>query len=288
MLKLLDKYLIKISPALHKYFKRKLNEYRKSHNPKLSREEFIDILKNDLTVSIGDVLFIHSSMRKLFLDFPKEDILPILMNIVGENGTLLFPCWQFNIRAEDYIKGNEIVFSFHDSPSAMGRLSDVLRQHPEAFRSFHPTNSIVAIGKRAKELTEGHADDVYPCGEKSPLFKMIKYDAKVIGIGVTVDNLTFVHVIEDTIKEKFPVKTRDNTIHSCNCIDETGNAVVVKTLVASKAVSKRDVTAFFNNEIPQNVCKRITRKGMSFFSGKTPELYQYILKSAEKGKTIYL
>ena len=288
MIKLIDKYLIKISPRLHGYFKKQFNSYKKKYHPKLTKEAFKTILTDDLKIKSGDVLFIHSSMRRLYLDFPKHEIMPILQELVGDEGTLLFPCWQFNIRAEDYINENEIVFSRRDSPSAMGKLSDVLRSNKNAFRSFHPTNSVIAIGKRAQELTQGHEEDIYPCGIKSPLYKMIKYNAKVIGIGVTVDNLTFVHVIEDTIKEKFPIKTRADEVFKCACIDQEGNQGIINTLVATKAVSNRDVTAFFNREIPQDICTRITKEGMSFFSSETPQLYEKIKECAERGQTIYL
>ena len=288
MIKTIDSYLSRFFPKLHKFLKMKLGEMRKKYHPRLSKEEFIHILKNDLGIKEGDVLFVHSSMRKLFLDFSKNEIVPILKELVGKEGTLLFPCWQFNTRAEDYIRENEIVFSHRDSPSAMGKISDVLRSQPDAFRSFHPTNSVVAIGKRAKELTEGHETDIYPCGKASPLYKMMAYNAKVVGIGVTVDNLTFVHVVEDTTEGVFPLKTREETVYDCTCINQAGEKISLQTLVATKAVSKRDVTAFFNREIPQEICKRITRKGMTFFSGETPQLYEQIKKSAEKGQTIYL
>ena len=288
MIKFLDKYLVKISPALHKRLKKWLNNYRKKSYPKLTREEFVAILKEDLQIKPGDTLFIHSSMRKMYLDFPKKDIFPIIQELVGEEGTLLFPCWQFNTRAEEYILENEIVFSHADSPSAMGKLSDVLRSSPKAHRSFHPTNSVVAIGRHARDLTDGHDQDIYPCGTSSPFYKMIKHNAKVVGLGVTVDNLTFVHCIEDVIKEKFPIKTRMDEVFDCTCINAEGEKVVVKTKVATKAVSKRDVTAFFDKNIPQDICTRISKKRMNFFSGETTKLYESIENCSQKGATIYL
>lgn len=288
MIKLIDKYLVKVSPSLHRYVKKRFNAYKKKYSPRLTKEAFVAILEDDLKIKKGDVLFIHASMRRLYLDFPKYEIMPILQESVGEEGTLLFPCWQFNTRAETYINENEIVFSYRDSPSAMGKLSDVLRSHPNACRSFHPTNSVIAIGRHAQELTQGHEDDIYPCGVHSPLYKMMKYKAKVLGIGVTVDNLTFVHVIEDTIKDKFPVKTRSDEIYNCTCIDRDGHQKTIHTLVATKAVSNRDVTAFFEREIPQEICTRITRQGMSFFSSETPQLYEKIKECAGRNQTIYL
>jgi aminoglycoside 3-N-acetyltransferase len=288
MIKLIDKFLSSVFPSAHIFIKNKYNYFKKKYHPQLSKNEFIAIIKNDLKIETGDVVFVHSSMRKLYLDFSKGDILSILREIVGKEGTILFPCWQFNIRAEDYIINNEIVFSHKDSPSAMGKISESLRFNSETFRSFHPTNSVIAIGLRAHELTAGHEDDIYPCGIQSPFFKMMKYHAKVIGLGVTVDNLTFVHTVEDVLKEKFPIKTRMDKIFECNCIDKDGNKKIIKTLVASKAVSNRDVTGFFNREISPNLCVRKRIKGMDFFSLETASIFEKVKDCAFQNKTIYL
>ena len=288
MLKFIDKVLIQLSPFLHRKLKNWLNNFRKKNFPKLSKKEFTELLINDLNIKTGDCLFIHSSMRRLYLNFPKKDLLSILQELVGKEGTLIFPCWQFNIRAEDYINENDIIFSQLESPSAMGKLSDVLRSEKNAFRSFHPTNSVISIGKHAKEITTGHENDIYPCGESSPFFKMMKFNAKVIGIGVTVDNLTFVHVIEDTMKERFPLKTRMDKVFDCLCINKNHSEIFIKTKVASKDVSKRDVTDFFNKNIPNEICTRIKKKNMDFFSSQTTKLYGKIEECAEKNLTIYL
>jgi len=288
MLSKIDKILYNISPKFHTWAKTNFNNVKKRVHPKLNKQEFVRILKDDLKIQNGDVLFIHSSMRKLYLDFNKSEILSILQEITGKEGTLIFPCWQFNIRAEDYINENDPVFSYNDSPSVMGKISDFLRKNKNAVRSFHPTNSMIAIGKHAHELMEGHENDIYPCGEFSPLYKMMKYNAKIVGIGVTVDNLTFMHTIEDTIKDKFPLKTRMEKVFDCKCIDKNGNEKYVKTLVASKVISNRDVFGFFQKNVPPDICTSISRKKMNFFSTESTKLYEKLVSLALEDKTIYL
>lgn len=286
MIKKIDQVLRSISPSLHQKVKLKYNDVKKRIHPKLSEAEFKEILTNRLQIKSGDIVFIHSSMRSLYLNFRKDRILPILKETVGDEGTLLFPCWQFNTRAEDFINSHNPVFDFKKSPSAMGKLSDELRFDPNSFRSFHPTNSVVAVGKFAEELTFDHQDDIYPCGEKSPFFKMKKYGAKIIGIGVTVDNLTFVHSVEDTI-DYFPIKTRMDKVFGCTCIDAQGKSVKVNTLVASEAIQNRDVFGFFKNYIKQSEYVFFKKKGMNFFSVDSGRLYNEMCELAKVGKTIY-
>lgn len=288
MIKKIDLLLKQFSPALHFKAKKWFNDLKKKFHPKITKKEFIDLLQQQLKIQPGDTVFIHSSMRKLYLDFPKSEILNILQEIVGIDGTLIFPCWHFNTRAEEYIQEHDIVFSIKESPSAMGKISDQLRYHPTAFRSLHPTNSVIAIGKNAQFLVEGHEQDVYPCGLQSPFYKMMSLNAKVIGIGVSVENLTFVHVIEDVIKEAFPVQTRSTKIYDCPCINSKGEKIILSTKVATPAVTKRNVTAFFDRYISQAICHRIRYKKMDFFSSSTPELFESIENCAKKGQTIYL
>ena len=287
MLKKLDQFLKKNFPALHDWLKVYTRSFKKRVNPQLGKEEFVQILRNNLNISSGDVVFVHSSMRNLYLSFDKQEILDILLEVVGVEGTLLFPCWHFNIRAEDYIKQHDIVFDFNNSPSAMGKISDVIRNNPLAVRSFHPTNSVIALGKHANELTSGHEEDIYPCGIKSPWHKMMKYNAKVIGIGVTVDNLTFVHAIEDFIKSGFPIKSRMDTVFSCKCVDKYGKIKVIDTLVASTSISPRDVYGFFKKHISTKAYRPIKVKNMDFFSLDSVPIFDEIKKLALANKTIY-
>lgn len=287
MLEFIDKLLRKVSPSFHQSLKKKYRSYKKGIAIKLTKSDFEHLLKYELNIKSGDMVFVHSSMRNLYVDFDKQEILNILLAIVGPQGTLAFPCWQFNIRAEDYIKQNQIVFDIKNTPSAMGKIPDELRFNVNAYRSFHPTNSIIAIGRRAEELVKGHEMDIYPCGEQSPFYKLIKFNAKILGIGVTVDSLTFVHTVEDTMKESFPIRTRNEEVHVCKCIDFDGKERDIKTLVASKAITNRDVFGFFHKFIPSTVYRPINLHNMNFFSLKAPQVFNELKRLALDNKTIY-
>jgi aminoglycoside 3-N-acetyltransferase len=287
MLKWIDRTLKKISPSLHSKLKGSYRSFKKKSNPKISRSELLSVLRNELGVRQGDTVFVHSSMRSLYLDFDKKEVLDVLKEAVGTAGTLAFPCWHFNTRAEDFIRENDPVFDIRNSPSAMGKIPDEVRLDPAAFRSFHPTNSVVAIGKNARQLTEGHETGIYPCGEQSPFYKLIGLKAKVIGIGVTVDNLTFVHTVEDTMPEKFPIKTRNEEVFECKCIDSGGQTKIIRTVVASLAIQNRDVFGFFKKHIPSTMYRHCKVKGMDFFSLDAKETFDQLKKLALDNKSIY-
>jgi len=256
-------------------------------HPRISESEFRHILTERLGVRKGSVVFIHSSVDKLFLSFPFYDLLQILKDLAGPEGTLLFPASHFNIRAEEYLNSPNAVFDVKRSVTVRGLLPEMARMDENACRSLHPTNSVVAIGRYAEELTQYHQDTVYPLGEKSPFYEMIKYGGIIIGLGISVDRLSFVHCVEDVMKEGFPLKTRNEEIYECKVIDNDRNIRKIKTLVASPEIQHRNVIKFFRKYIPEDICKVMTCKGVSFFTADSKKLFDKMLLLAKEGKTIY-
>ena len=70
----------------------------------MSEDDFKRVLEKECGLVKGDVVFVHSSIDKLNIDFPFYKIIVLLQEVVGETGTLLYPCWHFRERAEEYLK----------------------------------------------------------------------------------------------------------------------------------------------------------------------------------------
>lgn len=254
--------------------------------PKLSESQFERLLKDKFLIKEGSVVFIHSSMNKMNLEFDVFKLLHILKEVVGEEGTLLFPCTQINGSVVDYIK-SEKLFNVRKSPTSMGLISEIARKQPGAKRSLHPTNSVVALGKFADELTKDHHLSIYPCGEHSPYFKITKYKGTIIGLGVTIDSLTFVHCVEDLYPDVFPVQTRRKELFNGTVIDESNNERKIDTLVAHPNIAHRNIRKYFQKHIPSDVCKNMTISGMNFFCAKSDELFEIMKVLSEQKIVIY-
>jgi len=268
------------------YLRNKYYKLNKSLFKKLTEKEFKYILTEKLGVAEGMVVFIHSSIDKLNLGFPPHVALNILLESVGHTGTILFPAWQYSGRAEDYLN-QRLVFNVKRSPAVMGLLPEIARRHKNAFRSLHPTASIVAIGNHAEELLSQHHLDIYPCGVKSPLYKMMKYDARIIGLGEKVVSLSFVHCVEDIMKERFPVKTLTSEIFEYKVIDNSGSTLIVKTLVPHKRIQNRDIPLFFRKYINSDICEMYKFHGSNYFCCHAGQLFSEMKMLAQKGITIY-
>jgi aminoglycoside 3-N-acetyltransferase len=254
----------------------------------LTEEKFRDFLIQKLGISKGQVVFIHSSIDKMNLGFSANTVLSILLDIVGPEGTLLFPAWQYNGNAEDYLKDNpNAVFNVIKTPTAMGLLPEIARRQKNACRSLHPTASVVAIGMHAKELLSEHHLSVYPCGEQSPYYKMLKYNSVIIGLGEKTVSLSFVHCIEDMMKEKFPVRTLNDKPLTLKVIDYEKKELDVSTLIPSKEILSRNIPRFMKKNIPENISKPIKYRGTNYYVADAKKLYDAMLNLAKDNKTIY-
>lgn len=261
--------------------------YKERVRPKLTEEEFRSVLIKQLGLEEGDTLFIHSSLSELSIAFSPARILRILQDVVGPDGTLLFPASHFRNRAEDYL-ANDPVFDVRNTRTVMGFLPEYVRHQANAHRSLHPTSSVVAIGRHARELTEDHHLDVYPCGVKSPYYRTATRGGKIVGIGIEPHYcLSFVHVVEDVIKDAFPLQTLNEDVHRCRVIDHEGRERIVETLVPNRRIQHRDMKRYFRKHLRENELKVIRYRGSRFFVADASALLQRMEDLAHRGVTIY-
>jgi aminoglycoside 3-N-acetyltransferase len=260
--------------------------YRQKLYRPFTEKKFRELLVNKLGVKKGTMLFIHSSMDFLNYKVSPEIILEILLDLVGEDGTLIFPAWHFSYRAEVYLQRDKI-FDVKRSPTVLGLLPETARRHPNALRSVHPTTSIVAIGKYAKELIQDHEKSIYPCGEMSPFYKMMNYNAIIVGLGVNSNFLSFMHCPEDILREKFPIQTRTTQVFDAKVRNYDGTVISVKTLAAHNNIRIRDFAGFSKKYLSKDVFFDCQIGGSDFFRADSTKLFIRVVELAEKGITMY-
>lgn len=285
---MIKKILYKLLPE--EKFKKLRYKYRikrlKLHKP-ISEEYFRNILTDRLNIRKGDTLFIHSSMDFLNIAFSPFKILDILIDTVGEEGTLIFPSWHILVRAEDYLQDKDNLFDMEKSRGVLGLLPELARRRSESQRSIHPINAIVALGKNAKEIVADHEKSIYPCGELSPYYKMLKFDAKIIGIGVNSNFLSFVHCPEDIMRDDFPIQTRTDQSYIGRVKIPSGEIINVETLAAHKNIQKRNVPGFLKKHVPKKIFIPYKIRGSEFFVTDANALFHKMIALAKQNKTIY-
>jgi len=148
---------------------------------KFTKQQIIDSLIS-LGVKQGDVLFLAADLLRVGY-FSKNrsqtlsDWIDILLACVGNSGTLIIPSYTKTFKR--FKKNNNIIFS-NTVDSSSGPLSQAILNHPSSYRSSHPTNSCVGIGKYAEYILQDHdvnSTSYYPYG------KIVELGGKNLMIG---------------------------------------------------------------------------------------------------------
>lgn len=151
-----------------------------------------DLIK--LGVKQGDTLFMHSSLKGLKYNISPKEVLESVIYALGSEGTLLLPAFS-------YLNVNSIMneFVIDETTTCIGVIPETFRTQFDVVRSLHPTHSVCAIGKNAKEITKNHHLDTTPVGKNSPISKLSDYDGKILMLGCGLLPSTFMHGVEEIV-----------------------------------------------------------------------------------------
>lgn len=256
--------------------------------PAITEKRFAQILVEDLRITSGDVVFVHSSLDGLNIDFPFYRLLKLLRDCVGPRGTLLFPTFpNHGISSYEYLLRGE-AFDVRKTPAYIGLLSEFARRQSDAVRSLHPTKSVCAIGPHAFDMISTHQNSRYPQDSCSPFYKLVDYEARIIGLGTWTSKLSFTYCVADRMKEAFPVRLYHDRVFTIPCIDYTGQTQIVETYAHNlRNLEGHDAPGFMKTYIAKEVCEDLTIGGMRFFTADAKPLFADMLRLAQQRITIY-
>lgn len=285
----MKKLLLKILPDSIKkrLYKIYLSIFFRNKLKPIDEDLFKQLLTDWFELKKGDVVFIHSAMSKIKFSFSIERLVEMILEVIGEEGTILLPCWEIDTNAKNFLTNNpDYVFDVDNTKTKLGKLSEYVRNMKGAYRSQNPINSVVGFGKHAEHLLSEHHLDIYSCGKKSPFYKMLNYPSKIIGLGVDFRYLTFMHCVEDCNEFKYSVKTRYDEIFKVK-VKKQGVINEFETLVAHENIGHRDVPGYFKKNIDPKIASTKNVNGSMFFKANANKLYFIIGELAEKNITIY-
>lgn len=155
-----------------------------------------------LGLSRGDVVVVHSSLSALgHVEGGAETVIKALMEVLTDEGTLLFP----ELTCNDVNEKNPC-FDVRTSVGCVGLIPETFRKMPGTVRSLHPTHSVSAWGKYAKEMTCDHQLDNTPVGPHSPYQKLLQYNGKILMLGCSVRSMTFMHGVEEIVNAPYALR----------------------------------------------------------------------------------
>lgn len=152
--------------------------------------------KTDL-INLGlekdDTVLMHCSYKALGENISAKEIFDSILEVIGENGTLIMPAFSYNTVTYD-----NPVFDRKNTPSCVGFLPEYFRTEVEGVkRSMHATHSCCVIGKNTEYLIKNHELDITPVGENSPITKIPKLNGKILILGSHPDHSTTLHGVEE-------------------------------------------------------------------------------------------
>lgn len=217
---------------------------------KVSKEELEE--KIEALHLNGDVM-LHSSIMNIgkLQGGSKFVVEKILEKVDVSKHTLIVSALPFRGIFKEYLE-TKPVFDVRYAPIAMGAINEYIALLPGCKRSLHPTHSVVAIGRFAEEYTATHQLDETPFGVHSPYSKLIKYRAKVILLGATLNNLTMIHAIEDLLGELYPFKIYEKKLYNVDCINQEGKHITVHTTCHNPLIGIYRDLSFMHNDLIRN------------------------------------
>jgi aminoglycoside N3'-acetyltransferase len=149
-------------------------------------------------IESGDTILIHSSMRRAFRELGNRGmklesltIINSLLKILGEEGTLILPLFNFDFPSTKR-------FSMQETPSQMGKITEDARLTFPGVRTGHPIYSFFVIGFH-RPLFEGLANRS-GYGSDSPFAKLLELDAKIGVVDLEdQDSMTMYHHVEQML-----------------------------------------------------------------------------------------
>jgi aminoglycoside N3'-acetyltransferase len=252
-----------------------------------------------LGIAPGDTVFLHSSLKSLgYVEGGASSVIAALQDAVGPEGTLLVPTYYLpagTVKATCELEG--YVFDPRSHGTNMGRLPETFLAEAATHRSVHPTHSVSAWGRYAAYLTEAHhlAPSIF--GEGSPWQRFVGIEgAKVLGLGVSMGPVTFYHVVEDALGERFPERVWEAGSYSLPCLDREGKRCEVPVRPFAPGVAARRIDYAAREDLRDWFRAEFERAGLRV-NGKVGEadawfipargFFDHLHTLAEQGITIY-
>ena len=172
--------------------------YTPDGKTRVTKSDIIEGLRG-LGIGSGDTVFFHNSLSSMgYVEGGAETVIDGFLDTVGPKGTVAVSTCHFNGWHYEYVLRNDKPsFDAVNSPSRMGRITEVLRHRPDAIRCLDSSNAMCAIGHHAAYLAENSVECFTPCGRDTAWGKLGELEAHYLFLGTGWPNCTMMHACEE-------------------------------------------------------------------------------------------
>lgn len=161
-------------------------------------------LLDSLSVPRGGTLYVQSStdwMAKAGFEVPQT--LETLREWVEPSGTLVMPSYPFRVTHLEYLSSRPR-YDVRRTPAMIGLIPELFRRSDRVERSLDPDFAIAAEGASAPHIVDTDLRDPDPFGRVSVYERLIADGATLVGLGVSVNTNSFIHVIDSRMDGAYP------------------------------------------------------------------------------------
>lgn len=139
----------------------------------LKKEDFTALLKK-AGIKTGDFIFVHSSLTRFgYVKGGENSVIDALLTLVGKNGTIAMPAFSFCWLGRG-------IYDRKSSKVRVGAVPNEFLRRQGVFRSNHPTHSVSAKGRKAKEFVSGHTYNSPVFSNQGPWGKLYDWNAWIL------------------------------------------------------------------------------------------------------------
>ena len=175
---------------------------------------------NELELPRSGVLYVQSStdwLQKAGLS--GGDTLRTLLEWTSA-GTLVMPAYPFRTTHVEYLNSNPR-FDVRRSAVAIGLIPEVFRRNDGVQRSLDPDFSIAALGADSEDIVRTDPEDEDPFSATSVYARLIERGATLVGLGVSLNTNSFIHVIDSRLSSRYPRPAYDGRF-AVEVVDQHG------------------------------------------------------------------
>lgn len=180
--------------------------------------------------------------------FGAAETLAALREWTCDGGTLVMPSYPFHTTHLEYLESGA-VYDVRRTPAGIGLLPEIFRRTPGAVRSLDPDFCVTALGAEAEAIAGGEPSAPDPFGPESSYQRMLDRRATLIGLGVSLDTNSFMHVIDSRAQSGYPLPVYDARDFSMTVIDAAGQSRAVVRQVLRPAFQQDTAPSAINTEM---------------------------------------
>ena len=163
------------------------------------------------------------------------DMLNALLEWTVDGGTLVMPSYPFHTTHREYL-ASHATYDVGRTPAAIGLLPEMFRRTPGSVRSLDPDFCVTAKGRDADAIVGAAPAAPDPFGPDSSYQRMLDAHAILVGLGVSLNTNSFIHVIDSRSAPGYPAPVYEDRLFSATVIDASG---------ASREVARRALRPSF-------------------------------------------